>query len=235
MVYRFTTSKSILGRVNRLLDSSDWMNSGTIYIADGVQKIGLSHSTVRASTGGNDLDSADNCLVEVENHLVDIPCDLEILIKIECNGTRLAYSKDDSIVGMNTCDDYVWGKASGYGTYSNYYTIHDGKIRTSFETGKIKIFYRKLNIDTEGYTMIPDIAEYKEALVWQVFSNLLLEGYLPKNRTLTFQEAESRAEEKIRVARGRMKQLTKDERWALSEQLTTTNADTQESKINSDY
>lgn len=221
MVYRFTSSKSILGRVKRLVDSSDWLGIAPIYIADAVQKIGLNYSTIYKVTSGNDIDSSDECMLEVENHLVDLPSDLDILVKIECNGSRLAYSPDKSLYGMRSCDDYSWGKQ--YHDCNSYYTIDNGRIRTSFESGKIKIFYKALQCDEEGFIMIPDVAEYKEALVWQLFSDLLLEGVKPKYQNMSFEQAESRAEDKISKARGRLKQLTKDERDALSKMITSTN------------
>lgn len=150
------------------------------------------------------------------------------MVKIEVGGLRIAYSPDRSIYGMNTCDDYIWGKTVDC---ESYYTIDNGRIRTSFESGAIKIFYKKFECDEEGYITIPDIAEYKEALVWQVYANLQLEGYKPKLQNMSFQEAEQRAEALIRKARGRMKQLTKDQRIALSKQMTSTNSNNNPTKV----
>lgn len=230
MVYKYVSSETILGRVDRLLDSSDWKAMGQLYVSDAIQKIGLTHSTVFETTKGNDLDSTDECLLQVENHLADLPCDLEILDKVECFGIRLSYTPDTSIHGMNGKDGYFWGKASRY-VRNAYYTIDNGQIRTSIESSPIKLFYKKFQTDKKGFIMIPDVVEFKEALIWQVFANLILEGNKPKNASISFQEAELRAEDKIRVARGRMKQMTKDEREALSQQMTSVNLETTISKL----
>ena len=229
MIYRHISSKTIIGRVSRLLDSSEWEAVARIYLYDAIQKIGLNYSTSYKVTGGDDLDDTDECLTDVENHLVDLPIDLELLVKIEYNGYRLPYSPDRSIFGLNSCDDYIWGRVSDECVH--YYAINEGKIKTSFDEGKIKIFYKKFNCDQDGFIMIPDVAEYKEALIWFLFSDLLLEGYKPKLQSMTYQEAELRATDKKFKARGRLKQLTNDERDALSNQLTSINLDNTITKI----
>lgn len=232
MTYRWTSSKTILSRVKRLLDSDEWEGMARIYLADAIQMIGLNHSTTYKATKGNDLNQSDKCLVDVENHLADFPSDLEMLVKIECNGVRLAWNKDVAIHGLNSCDDYVWGKA--YDSCENYYSIDGGRIRTSFESGKIKLFYKKFDCDHEGFIMIPDVPEFKEALVWKVFANLMLEGYRPKLSNMSYQEADDRAESKKSAARSRMKQMSRDQRRALSEMLTSTNISNTESHLMTD-
>ena len=227
MVYRLTSSKSIIGRVSRLIDSSDWKTMGSIYLADAIQKIGLNHSTRDKATKGNDLDSTDECLVQVTNHLAELPCDLEILSKIESNGFRLAYSPDVSIHGLS-CDDYIWGKVSDC---RSYYSVIDGYIKTSFETGQIKIFYKAFKFDSEGYIMIPDVVEFKEAVMWTTFASLLLEGHQSKNSDMDFFKVDQIADTKIDKARSRMKNMTKDQREALSEMITSNNVETMTSKI----
>lgn len=227
MVYRQISSKSIIGRVDRLIDASDWKTMGSLYLADAIQKIGLNHSTVNKATKGDDLNSEDTLLLDVSNHLAILPCDLEILSKVECNGYRLAYTPDVSIHGM-CCDDYIWGKGSDA---IDYYTVIEGYIKTSFETGKIKLFYKAFVKDDEGYIMIPDIVEFKDALVWLVLASLLLEGYVSKNSDLNYFVADEKANDKIRIARTRMKNLTKDQRAALSEMITSNNTETMTSKI----
>jgi hypothetical protein len=229
MVYKYTTSQVILGRVKRLFTSTDWTSMATLYIADAIQEIGLNYSTIYKTTKGNDLDKCDSCLVEVDNHLAEIPSDLEILVKIEYNGYRLPISKDKSIYGLNECDDYIWNK--GFTSCIDYYTIEPNKIRTTFESGKIKIFYKAFECDNDGFIMIPDIIEFKNALTWKVMSALLLEGYSPKNKSLTFDYADNKADGLISKARNRMKQLTRDERDSLSDMLTSTNSNTQTPKI----
>jgi len=218
MVYRYTSSKSIIGRVSRLVDSADWKSMGSLYLSDGIQKIGLNHATKYTATKGNDLEVGNTCLLPVANHLAEIPSDLEILVRVFYKGLRLPYSIDPAIHALNGCDDYLWGK-NGSGT--DFYAINDGFIKTSFASGEIKLIYKKFDCDQEGFIMIPDVVEYKEALVWTVFTSLLLEGYKAKLQGMSFGEAESRAYDKVSVARGRMKQMNKDEREALSKQLTT--------------
>ena len=58
-----------------------------------------------------------------------------------------------------------------------YYKIQMGHIQTSEESMFIKIHYKSLPVDDEGYPLVPDITEYKEAIYWYIVGKLVGSGY----------------------------------------------------------
>lgn len=60
---------------------------------------------------------------------------------------------------------------------SNYYKISGNYIQTSFESGFIKIHYQVRPVDKEGYPLIPDLENFKQALYWYVLKQLIGAGY----------------------------------------------------------
>jgi hypothetical protein len=63
------------------------------------------------------------------------------------------------------------------GSIGRYYKIQLNTIQTSFESEFIKIHYRAMPIDEEGYPLIPDNSNYKSALYWYVMMMLIGAGY----------------------------------------------------------
>ena len=58
-----------------------------------------------------------------------------------------------------------------------YYKVQGGCIQTSRESMFIKIHYDCVPVDKEGYPVIVDLHEYREALYWYVLSKLIVAGY----------------------------------------------------------
>ena len=58
-----------------------------------------------------------------------------------------------------------------------YYKIQGGCIQTSIESMFIKIHYDCLPTDSEGYPLVPDLHEYREATYWYVLSKLMVAGF----------------------------------------------------------
>lgn len=63
-----------------------------------------------------------------------------------------------------------------YGTIT-YYDLKMDYLQTSEECMYVKINYKALPIDSEGYPLIPNQAEFKEALYWYVIKKLIASGY----------------------------------------------------------
>ena len=59
----------------------------------------------------------------------------------------------------------------------SYYKIKGNKIQTSFECGFVTLKYWSIPVCPDGYPMIPDNENYKQALVWHVLRNLIGAGY----------------------------------------------------------
>lgn len=66
-------------------------------------------------------------------------------------------------------------KETGYIDYRNEYTytVQQNKIFTSFEEGKIEISYQALDVDEEGFPLIPDNQKVKEAIKYYIMRQYL--------------------------------------------------------------
>ncbi len=60
---------------------------------------------------------------------------------------------------------------------NQYYKIQGNYIQTSFECGHIRIHYLALPVDKEGYPLIPNNQNFKQALEWHVIRRLIGAGY----------------------------------------------------------
>jgi hypothetical protein len=58
-----------------------------------------------------------------------------------------------------------------------YYKIQMGHIQTSEEEMFLKIHYKALPVDDEGYPLVPDVTEYKEAVYWYILNKMMGAGY----------------------------------------------------------
>lgn len=58
-----------------------------------------------------------------------------------------------------------------------YYIPYPKHIQTSFKTGCVYCFYRKMPVDDKGYPLIPNEINAKMAIVWWILSQLTMTGY----------------------------------------------------------
>lgn len=70
----------------------------------------------------------------------------------------------------------------------HYYKIVGNKIQTSFEEGFIKVHYWELPVDKEGYPLMPDNENYKQALEWHIIRRLIGAGY--NHPVFTYKQAD---------------------------------------------
>jgi len=211
MIYRTTSSKVVLARIKKYMVESGYVSDAIMHIGDAIQKLGILHSTSIKATSECEL-------IQVKNHIAELPCDLETIERVEYKGYRMCYNFDISINGLSS-DDYKWGKyPSEYYYYLNY-----GNFKTSLEEGEIKLFYRSFNVDPDGFVIIPDEPNYRDAILFYVLGRLLLEGYNPKLANLTFEYCEQKHEQYASKAKARIKGLSRDRREAISRMWTSLN------------
>ena len=206
---RYTSSRIVLGRVANMFNNTSWRSNGIIYLGKGVQKLGYNYSTSVDYNKEYDL-------YQISNHKTEIPCDIEEILEIHHNGCRLPINKDVSMIGLDS-DDYLWHGQS------EYYVINYPYIKTSFESGEIKIFSKKFMFDKEGFLMIPDQIDYQEALQWHMVYNLLLDGETPKNKQIGLDYAESKYDQAKVNAQRDMNIMSKDEMRAFELQWNSLN------------
>jgi hypothetical protein len=225
MFYKYTSSQPVIYRIKKIIKDSGWLGDALMYIGDGVQLLGYNLSTEVKVT-------SEDSPLEIENHIAYLPCGLEEIIKVEYLGTRLPYNNDVSINGLNSsvvsADQYIWNK-NGEG---NWYSLGEMNIiRTSFEEGEVKLFYKAFKIDNDGFPYIPDSAQYRNALLWYVVSMLLLEGYKTGDPRIDHKYADSQYKEWKEKARSRGNSMSRDKRMAFTQMWTSLNIQDLEIKL----
>lgn len=73
-----------------------------------------------------------------------------------------------------------------------YYTIRGNKLQTSFESGYIRMSYWALPVCKEGYPLIPDNENYKQAIEWYIIRRLIGSGY--EHKVFSYQYADEQFE-----------------------------------------
>lgn len=209
MIYRYISSKVVIGRVSRFVEDQNWISTSFLDLGDAIQEIGYASKKTATS----------ECeLLQVFNHKVELPCNLEFIEKIEYKGDRLPITKDSSILGLSK-DDYKWNRAG------DFYSVNYPFIHTSFAEGEIKLFYRQYEIDNEGFLVIPDIAEYRLALQWYILSSLLLQGYRLKDNSISHNYCMNMFMKYKTAAKSKVKRFSKDERLSFSRMWNSLNTE----------
>lgn len=131
--------------------------------------------------------------IEIDKFFGEIPCDLVGLYQISrddgtamnlYSGTLASIPSDGSttyndvfIPDYNTMDETLrfipingdTFPQSGYNDMANpkqaFYYLSGDKIYTSFKTGTVRMSYLAIRLDCDGYPMIPDLQEYKQAVI----------------------------------------------------------------------
>lgn len=62
-------------------------------------------------------------------------------------------------------------------TQKDYYKIQGNYLQTSFECGFVKMHYYQIPVDSEGYPLIPNNENFKQALEWHIIRRLIGAGY----------------------------------------------------------
>lgn len=73
-----------------------------------------------------------------------------------------------------------------------YYKIQGNQIQTSFQEGFIRIHYLALPVDNDGYPLIPNNENFKQALEWHVIRRLIGSGY--NHKVFNYQYADEQFE-----------------------------------------
>ncbi len=63
---------------------------------------------------------------------------------------------------------------------NQYYFTEGGVLSTSFENGEITVYYRTVATDEDGFPLIPDNVNYKQALYWYTRAMMIGAGYEDK-------------------------------------------------------
>ena len=194
MQYQYTSLKDVIGNVirnTRIQDSS--------FIAD-------IHEWLYEAM---DMLETQNTLegkwekVCIEFHKAKLPCGLKWIDAVEYNGHRLREghgSRPAEMGGMVTYNNPFISTVDKIDTtnghsqyvseikkvqqlavgYNEYYYTEMGTINTSFCDGELMVYFRGVKVDDDGFPMIPDNQNYKQALYWYCRAMMIGAGFEDK-------------------------------------------------------
>ena len=203
MQYEYTSLKTVIGNVirnTRVQDSS--------FIAD-------IHEWLYEAIDQLETQFSLEGKVEVmymDYHKSKLPCGLRYIDAIEYNGHRLREgggvrpaNRDRPVTYQSNtafATDIQKQQIAGHSLYvsnlvsveqlpatnvqKDYYYTDMGYINTSFPDGKITIYYRGIKTDEDGFPMIPDNQNYKQALYWYCRAMMIGAGF--KDTVFTYEK-----------------------------------------------
>lgn len=237
MVYHYTSAKRVITQLLGITKMTDATYADDLlrWLGDGISMYLRMRQTL----------TPDHCIIEVEDHIGDLPCGLVFMDGLLYNGSRLrkgtgaidtriksfrnvqkdyqSYFVTDPKLLANEQDyKLLTGDAirsAPEDSLGNYYIPFPNHIQTSFKCGCIQLFYRKITTDKEGYPMIPDDGNIRFGLVWFLMSQLSMSGYKHNNPEFNYAYCEDRCKEYMKKGIGTVRALSTDQKEALR-QLT---------------
>ncbi len=149
---------------------------------------------------------------EVENFRWAIPCDLLEVSSVEYKGhplvecsttrtpsTQNTYPRDPvttkSLFQTNaqspasfTDSIKTYDEVSGNSGFCECYTMRNGYLNTSIEQGCLQVTASFILTDEDGFPMVPNYVEYRDALSYYVLRKLIMRGY--KHPVIGYPEAD---------------------------------------------
>lgn len=182
----FISSKSILTKVYRDLNlqTEDRFYDMLEWMFEALEGIGVPMYKIPKA-----------CTLTIEAYKARLPIDYNSDVQVEYNGLPLLPHSGtfgvESLFSSNTVtvpESVDNGLANLTNSNSgHYYEIVPGYIKTSFSSGEVNISYLALPVDSEGFPLIPDEYNCREALVWFIIYKLILGGY--DHKVIKFNDA----------------------------------------------
>lgn len=171
MINKVVSANNIIAGVYRDFkpSNSNWVFDAIEWIGDALQAIGCHSGYVQDSEKG-----------EVEQYRCHLPCHLDYLLFVEYKGRRLPVRNTNYVLNQ---------KCKLPDSIEAYCSLAPNLLLTSFETGCITFHFEKLQLDVDGFPMIPDNYYVKESIKWYIISKMLGRGM--KHQTFTFKDAYS--------------------------------------------
>jgi hypothetical protein len=180
----------------------EWIPQGIRMLETQYQLETKSTGNVSTPDGSDDPKAIFTC-----NHVAPIPSDLITLLAVEDEYGQRVRLGSAQIDATNQSDQYSTGSGgitdarvtnfkvdtstyppvpwtgedltiSNLGAGTNmYYKIQGNMIQTSLEKAFIKLHYLALPSDQDGYLLVPDVEEYKQALGFYILRQLIGAGF----------------------------------------------------------
>ncbi len=101
-----------------------------------------------------------------------------------------AYIYDSTAIPQPRCT--TWEACSQLPLCKQWYTTSLNIIQTSFADGKVRVHYKTVPHDEEGYPLIPDNENYKEAIYWYVRGCMIGAGW--DDKVFSFNQCDAKFE-----------------------------------------
>jgi hypothetical protein len=166
-----TSSKLVISKVISELNpsTSDWIVEAIEWIGEGLSE--MKHG----------LTMEDVIPACVSDYRCKIPCTLLGLDTILYENKPLLHINDRGATRGK--DSIAVTPPKG----REWYTINPDWIHTSFECGEIVFIGAVVPVDCDGFPLIPDTANHREALKWKILANMISRGY--KHHVFTYADA----------------------------------------------
>lgn len=187
MIYKTTSYKQVVTRVQRdfNLTGSNWIPAAIEWIGEGLAEIGTHAHLERLS-----------CRLTSHNHRIPLPCNHESTLAVEYHGinlnkggtlrygkfpnsdpTQRGYDKEAfPLVDLDTHEIEYQQTLPDFCAEREYYLENPDYIITSFECGEIILHYQGYKLDEEGFPVVPDSPEHREALAFYILYKYLSRG-----------------------------------------------------------
>jgi len=200
MIYKTTSYKQVVTKVQRdfNLTGSNWIPAAIEWIGEALGEIGTHAHLERLS-----------CELTSYNHRIPLPCNHESTLAVEYyghnlnKGGSLRYGKFGNNTLYKTYNEEAFPLPDletneidyqevlpGFSTAGAYYLENPDYIITSFECGPIILHYQGYKLDEDGFPVVPDSSEHREALAFYILYKYLSRG----NKHTVWNVADARAE-----------------------------------------
>lgn len=175
MIYNNVSSNLVIARVENDFnpDYAGWVGRAPEWIANALDEMEIYVS----------LEPVQQC-IQVSDYKFLLPCDIKLLIAIKYRGERL--NRLDFINHQSECDLAEASELRGSVNVSEGYELsNNGWGTTTFESGEITIYYRRIPVEFDNVTqcyfpLIPNKEKVIKALEWYIIKTMLQRGHTHK-------------------------------------------------------
>lgn len=176
MVYKYISSKQIIAKVFRDfgIQDNDFITDAIEWIGEALDFIGAQRQLVGKTK-----------VFQTFNFRAPLPNDLYSIDSVR-------YARGEYGNETPSIDDFKYELSQAETEYNaaffgeekqgadyreNGYLIDGEYIKTNLENSWIALTYWALPLDNDGYPLVPDMVEFKEALTWKIMEKILLSGH----------------------------------------------------------
>ena len=177
MIYQNISSKSIIAKVFR-----DFRVQTTEWVDDAIEWMGEALDAIGAVAQFEDKVT----ILRTSSHTATLPPDLFLLNEVRCGaynisdtppkredfGILMTYGSPD--LHPSLVDSEYTRKTVD--SENETFLLVGNTIKTSFEEDWVLISYRGFIVDDDGFPMVPDHYEYKQAMYWYIIMKLMESG-----------------------------------------------------------